>query len=356
MTFTVEMGDTFTMPDESIPTETARNLEAAYFAIEQAACPYAVIGRAAEHCPPEWVTRQAGRDRYETAAAVSRASFDAGAPVAYVATGQNFPDALAGGVAAGLQGGPLLLVRQSMVPPSTAAELDRLRPARIVVLGGSGVVSDAVAAALDDYTTGEVTRLSGADRYATAAAVSRATFPGSSPPVAFIATGQNFPDGLAAVPAAVGAGGPLLLVRGGSVPDATATELGRLRPGRIVILGGTGVVSEGVAASLRASTSGDVTRIGGADRYATAAQIARAHFAGARPAAYLATGVTFADALSGGPAAGIDEAPVLLVRGAVLPAATAAQLGEMTPSRLVILGGTGVIPRRVAAAAAIASR
>lgn len=357
MTFTVEMGDAFAMPDESIPAETGRNLEAAYFAIEQAACPHAVIGRAAEHCPPGWVTRQGGRDRYETAAAVSRASFDAGAPVAYVATGQNFPDALAGGVAAGLEGGPLLLARHSILPPSTIAELERLRPARIVVLGGSGVISDGVAALLEDYTTGGVTRLSGADRYATAAAVSRAAFPGgASPPIAFVATGLNFPDGLAAVPAAVDARGPLLLVRGGSVPQATASELARLRPGRIVVLGGTGVVSEGVAAALRTYTPGDVTRIGGADRYATAAQVARAHFPGPRAAAYLATGATFADALSGGPAAAIDGAPVLLVRGAVLPAVTAAQLAELTPTRLVVLGGTAVIPRRVAAAAAIASR
>ncbi len=37
MTFTFEMGDTFYMPDEAIPTETARNMDAAYYAIEQAA-------------------------------------------------------------------------------------------------------------------------------------------------------------------------------------------------------------------------------------------------------------------------------------------------------------------------------
>jgi hypothetical protein len=36
MTFTFEMGDAFAMPDEAIPTETARNMDAAYYAIEQA--------------------------------------------------------------------------------------------------------------------------------------------------------------------------------------------------------------------------------------------------------------------------------------------------------------------------------
>ncbi|MBA3404918.1 MAG: S-layer homology domain-containing protein [Gemmatimonadaceae bacterium] len=50
MTFTFEMGDTFYMPDEAIPTETARNMEAAYFAIERAACPYAIVRGSDELC------------------------------------------------------------------------------------------------------------------------------------------------------------------------------------------------------------------------------------------------------------------------------------------------------------------
>jgi len=93
------------------------------------------------------VTRLAGADRYATAAAVSASTFAAGAPVAYVATGLDFPDALAGAVAAGRAGGPLLLVRPAAVPPATAAELKRLKPTRIVVLGGSGVVTEATAVA-----------------------------------------------------------------------------------------------------------------------------------------------------------------------------------------------------------------
>ena len=52
MTFTFEMGDTFAMPDEAIPTETDRNMEAAYYAIERAACPYAAAGLEATYCDP----------------------------------------------------------------------------------------------------------------------------------------------------------------------------------------------------------------------------------------------------------------------------------------------------------------
>ncbi len=82
------------------------------------------------------VQRIAGTGRYDTAAAVSASFFDPGVPVAYVATGLSFPDALAGGAAAAATGGPVLLVDRVAVPAATATELERLRPGRIVVLGG----------------------------------------------------------------------------------------------------------------------------------------------------------------------------------------------------------------------------
>jgi len=138
------------------------------------------------------------------------------------------------------------------VPAATAAELRRLAPGRIVVLGGPSVVSPAVAQALAAYTTGSVTRLSGSDRYGTAAAISAATFPTPGVPVAYVATGANFPDALAGSVAAARAGGPLLLVSSTTVPAATAAELRRLAPGRIVVLGGPSVVSFSVSAALAA--------------------------------------------------------------------------------------------------------
>ncbi len=90
------------------------------------------------------VTRLFGADRYATAAAISAATYAANATVVYIATGQGYADALAGGAAAGLEKGPLLLVPGTSIPAIVAAELNRLKPARIVVLGGPSVVSDAV--------------------------------------------------------------------------------------------------------------------------------------------------------------------------------------------------------------------
>jgi putative cell wall-binding protein len=295
------------------------------------------------------VSRLAGSDRYATAAAISAATFPSGVPVAYLATGANYPDALAGGAAAAYSDAPLLLVTRDTIPASTAAELTRLSPGRIVVLGGSGVVSDAVAAALGGYTSGTVTRLAGADRYATAAATSAATFPvGVS--AAYVAVGTNYPDALAGGPAAALEDSPLLLVTRDTIPAATAAELARLRPATIVVLGGTGVISDAVKAALGAyATTGaaGVVRYAGADRYATAAAISSAVNPSDVSTAYVAIGTNYPDALAGGAAAAYEDSPLLLVTFGSIPASTAAELARLSPGRIVVLGGTGVISNTV---------
>jgi spore germination protein YaaH/putative cell wall-binding protein len=295
-------------------------------------------------------TRLAGADRYATAAAVSAAAFPTGVAAAYVATGATFPDALASGPAAAVAGAPVLLTQPGSLPQVTAAELSRLRPQRIYVLGGPGAVSDTVVAGLRPFaTSGEVIRLAGADRYATAAAVSARTFaPGA--PVAYVATGANFPDALAGGTAAGRQAGPVLLTGATSIPSATAAELSRLRPQRIVVLGGPSIVGDGVLAALRGyATSGRVDRLYGAGRYETAIEISRATTADdAASTVYIATGAAFPDGLSGTPAAA-RGGPLILVPSSGLTDAIATELRRLNAPQVVILGGPGVVPDAVVA-------
>ncbi len=195
------------------------------------------------------VVRWAGADRFATAAMVSEKSFSPGVPVAYVATGMTFPDALSGGALAGRNGGPILLAKSNSLPIATARELDRLNPAKIVILGGTGAINAAVAEALKAYS-GSVSRLAGADRYATSVQVSRASYGSGGSDAVFVATGSNFPDGLAGGPVAALVPGPLLLVSQSSLPSAVASELSRLGPDTVYVLGGTGSVSDGVVRSI----------------------------------------------------------------------------------------------------------
>jgi len=289
------------------------------------------------------VGRLAGADRYATAAAISKETFKPGVPVVYVATGVNYPDALAGSAASD---GPILLVTKDSIPGATLAELKRLKPKRIIVLGGAGVVSAEVETALAPLTAGRVSRLAGADRYSTAAKISASHYrPGAA--VAFVATGADFPDALAGGPAAAKLGGPILLTQKDKLPAATVSELKRLKPKRIVVLGGTGVVSAEVEIALEAHTGGKVSRLAGPDRYRTAAAISKDGFNPGVPVVYVATGLNFPDALAGGATAALKDGPVLLVSGTSIPKATDDELTRLKPKRIVVLGGTAVMPESV---------
>jgi len=295
------------------------------------------------------VERVAGQDRYATATAISSSVFvplpytdPAAVPVAYIATGTNFPDALAGAPLAAATGGPVLLTSPTSLPSTVRNELTRLNPRKIVILGGSGAVSDTVKSQLAAYTSGSVTRLWGSNRYATAVEISKAHFtPGV--PVVYVATGENFPDALAGAPVAALAGGPVLLTTPTSLPSVTRSELSRLKPGKIVILGGSGAVSDTVKSQLAAYTSGSVTRLWGSNRYATAVAISKSHFSPGVPVAYIATGENFPDALAGGPLAARAGGPVLLATPTSLPSATRTELARLRPHRIVILGGSGAV-------------
>ncbi|WP_413318014.1 cell wall-binding repeat-containing protein [Agrococcus sp. 1P02AA] len=96
----------------------------------------------------------------------------------------------------------------------------------------------------------EAKRISGTDRYRTAVAVSRSEF-GAGVPVVYLASGQNFPDGLSAGPAAAHQGGPVLLTPRAEVPRHVLDEIVRLRPQRVVIVGDANSVSTGVETAVR---------------------------------------------------------------------------------------------------------
>ncbi|HUF07032.1 MAG TPA: cell wall-binding repeat-containing protein [Candidatus Binatia bacterium] len=293
------------------------------------------------------IVRLGGANRYETAALVSASHFGPGVAAAYVATGDDFPDALAGGPAAALARGPILLVSRGAIPAPTAAELSRLQPLRIVVLGGAGVIFDEVLNALAAYQTGGgVTRIGGADRYETAALVSASHF-GQGMAAAYVATGTAFPDALVGGVAAARSGSPVLLSAPNALPAATEAELRRLAPAQIFVLGGPGAVSDGVAARLATlATTGAVGRLAGGDRYATGVAVSSMTPV---PAAglFVATGSSFPDALVAVPAAAASGAGLLLVPGRSLPRVVADEAARLAPGRIVLLGGQTVVTDRV---------
>jgi putative cell wall-binding protein len=86
----------------------------------------------------------------------------------FVATGGNFPDALAAAPLAAAQGWPLLLAHPTTGLSTASANLIGTHADRALILGGTGAVSPAVESSLDTLLGGaaNTTRLQGLNRYA----------------------------------------------------------------------------------------------------------------------------------------------------------------------------------------------
>lgn len=289
--------------------------------------------------------RVAGVDRFSTAAEIAQAGWD-GADTVYVTTGRNFPDALAAGPAAAAVGAPLLLVEQASVPASTTAELARLAPSEIVVLGGTAAVSDGVLAALGRAVPGAtVRRVAGTDRYATAARAMADAFPAGTDHL-YVVTGRSFQDALMAGAAAAFEGGALLLTDGQRPLEATVLDaVSDLAPIRITVVGAPGTITAAVATALGAVA--DVDFVADTDVHARSAALWD-DVAPGMPVAVLATSASFADGLAGAAYAALPPAsPLLLVPGTCVPSAVGAALERLAPGQVHLLGGTAAISSSV---------
>ncbi|WP_131104539.1 cell wall-binding repeat-containing protein [Ornithinimicrobium sufpigmenti] len=288
------------------------------------------------------VERISGEDRYDTAAEASRA-WGRNVSVVYVVSGRDYPDALTAAARAGVYDAPVLLTRPDGLPGPTLSALQRLNPARVVVVGGPGAVATEVADQLRDLTRNrDLTRVGGTNRYATAAAMA-AYYPAGRARV-YLASGEDYPDALAGAALAGHEHMPLLLTRQDRLDQATVDQLRRLDAQEIVVLGGSGAVSDAVAQQAAShSTSGTYRRLAGDDRYATMARIA-AQFPAGRTPAYVASAQDFPDALVGAAVAGgLHGVAMVLTANDRVRGATAAALTRQNPQSIYVLGGSTVV-------------
>ena len=190
------------------------------------------------------VDRFGGTDRYYTAANVAR-EVDRLVPAnrAIVVSGESVADGIAAAGLAYAQDLPVILVRVGSVPAPSAQALTSISPASTLVIGGSGVVSDAVMSRLP----GPRRIAAGANRYETASILARhlVTSEGFNVGSVYVASGDTLVDALAFGPLTGHNRNPLLFVRNYELPAATRLELDARAAGinRVFIAGGEGALS-----------------------------------------------------------------------------------------------------------------
>lgn len=289
--------------------------------------------------------RIAGDDRYDTAAHLSHGAF-ATSGTAYIASGENWPDALSAGPAAAHEEAPLLLTRRDSLPPQTKAELIRLGVERIVVVGGPAAVGPNVVDELNGIA--QVHRVYGDDRFATSRAVVAHAFEDGSKAV-WVTSGFGFADALSAGSVAAVNDQALMLVdpRTGQPDAPTLTAWSQLGVQHVSIAGGPAAVPDSYADAVRQIVS-SMSRSGGADRYETSSLISRdatsaTSLATTPQTVMVANGTTFPDALAAAAVSGKTGAPVVLSDGSCVTLLMERTIRNFYAHQVTLVGGPGAL-------------
>lgn len=282
-------------------------------------------------------SRISGGTRYDTAIEISKEGWFEGSDTVVIAVGDNFPDALAGTTIAKSNNAPILLTESNKLNDKTKNEIKRLNAKEAIILGGASAVSNEVESAIKDLGLA-TQRLSGSDRYRTAIDVAKHLSKQQTSNKAILATGADFPDSLAIAPYAAENGIPIFLSnQEKNTIDAETLKLLNQKE-EVIIVGDKVVVSEKIVDSIKTKT----TRIGGKDRYVTAQKIIEQLDIGHHDA-YVATGLKFADALTGAALAGKRQSPILFSTQEELPSSMNQLIRNRKFSNLTILGGENVV-------------
>jgi putative cell wall-binding protein len=305
--------------------------------------------------------RIAGANRYEVSAKISQEMFPDGygGPV-IIARGDLYTDALSGGSLAGLEWAPILLsdYKTQSLPTPIQNEIRRLQPSKAIILGGTGSVSTSVENQLKSLGVTSIERIAGANRFDVSAKIGHRVLSSmggvqSGIDTAIVASGLVFPDALSASSPSGQYLLPILQV----TKDALPTEIDAFIKNHpyiknFIIVGGPGTVSDTVKAKLQNYANdrgGQVDRIGGANRYEVAVNIAKYPSFAMEPGVHVfAKGTDFPDALSGGPLAAFQFAPILLTPTTKVDPSVQTYLNNTQGKDFYyILGGTGSISTEV---------
>lgn len=252
------------------------------------------------------IIRIAGKDRFETSALIS-SNLLLNQSKLILASGENFPDALAG---SSLVEGkyPILLTRSDTLPNAILNEVNRLGADEVIILGGTNTVSSEIENLLASSKI--VRRIAGQDRFDTALEIAKA----SPKQKALLADGSNFPDALASTGLAYINGQNIILSPKDQVDGELEAYL-REYISEAIIVGGENSLSNNLVDQLLKIGVGYEGRIAGSNRFTSSLRLAEnmAQLEGVPREVIIANGTSFPDALSASILSQKFKAPILLV-------------------------------------------
>ena len=272
--------------------------------------------------------RLSGETALDTAVAVTSADGafpDGCGGTVLLATSDGYWDALAATGLAGMRWAPVLITPRTQLASQTKAELQRIKPEKVLVMGGKAAISEAVEDQVREAVPGvEIVRMAGADAPGTAVKIFKDGVEDHNwYPTAIVATSNGYWDALSIAPYAYWRCSPIFLTsyvpeEGGQVlGDEALQALKSYGFERVVIVGGKAAVSAHVEEQLASVGIGskDVIRLAGKTALDTSAKIAEWELAEGMTLSRMAVATSngYWDALTGAALCGQQSSVLVLV-------------------------------------------
>lgn len=253
------------------------------------------------------IQRLKGRDRYATASAIAGDMGTYDTVILVNADNNKLADGLSASGLAGAVKAPILLVHRDSIPNETQLRIDIAK--NIYIIGSTNSISAGLENKLKDKSMGgfNVKRIGGRDRFETSSNIGKEILKikGSIGKV-FVANGyKGEADAMSVSAVAARDGEPIILSNGSSLTDGSAGVVEQTK--NIYAIGGRGNIQTSLVSSLGA------TRISGDNRYSTNAAVVNTFYKDKPSRFYLSDGYKLVDALTGGPLAGRNISPIVLV-------------------------------------------
>lgn len=280
--------------------------------------------------------RISGMDRYEVAVNVSKRGWSS-ADTVFISNYNAFADALSAAPLAFKYNSPILITANTQLNTLTKQELIRLKAKNVVVIGGINSIPGKIVTELKSLGL-NVRRIDGKDRFEVSKNIANELGTTST---AILANGFKFPDALAVAPYAAKNGYPILLTREDQLPEEISKIIKVKSIKSMIVVGGELSISNDILKQLPPRE-----RIGGKDRYEVAVNITR-KFYPATNKIYIATGLSFADALTGSVLAAKESNSLILTTKDALPDSVSSLLSERSMDSYFILGGVNSVSNNV---------
>lgn len=292
------------------------------------------------------INRIYGENRYKTSINISKSFSSDKVDNVIIASGNDFPDALAGSVLSKKLNAPILLVDKDV--KGSTDSIDYIKEhlnanGTIYILGGNGSVSESYVNYIKSLGYNNILRLGGNNRFDTNKSIVNFMNIKKGTPIV-IANAYGFADALSISSVAGSKGYPILMSDSKNLSEEIKEKIIDIQPSQVYLVGGQGSLSDNIISEVRSivpSLDSNIVRVGGSSRYDTSLEICK-YFNLDSETAVIANGQNFPDALSGSTLASKGNAPIILTDGKDI-SKQKKYIDSTNYKNLIILGGTGAV-------------